>query len=255
MYWTVHVKDVVKVSPQSSIFPAQRCDLKPILRATACGLHIDLERNTEDSAKNKKFSKDARFDTVCTTTSENIDRSHRRMQHESFTGLEHISMVKNYVAGWSSSKIDQDESSCVLRLYIVCESQIQIFLIIGQQHWRMSGPNMDSSKQMHWQSKKCDSFGVNYQVLLLFNSTRHFQEHFNGQTPDSFDESIIFMSMFNDIEWTKNDNADICLRSAKEVVTFAAHFKPRRWCFLESASRRGGTTIQFFKEHEILSHR
>ena len=78
---------------------------------------------------------------------------------------------------------------------------------------------------------------------IQFN--RHFQEHFNGQTPDSFDESIIFMFMFNDIEWTKNDNADICLRSAKEVVTFAAHFKPRRWCFLESASRRGGTTFQF----------
>ena len=87
---------------------------------------------------------------------------------------------------------------------------------------------------------------------IQFN--RHFQEHFNGQTPDSFYENIIFMSMFNDIEWTKNDNADICLRSAKEVVTFAAHFKPRRWCFLEFASIRGGTTFQFFKEHEILSH-
>ena len=39
-----------------------------------------------------------RFDTVNTATSENIDRSQRRIQHTNLAGLEHISMVKNYVA-------------------------------------------------------------------------------------------------------------------------------------------------------------
>ena len=36
-YWTVSVKYVVKVSPQSSIFPAQRCDLKPIYERLLVG--------------------------------------------------------------------------------------------------------------------------------------------------------------------------------------------------------------------------
>ena len=48
-----------------------------------------------------KLSKDATFDALRTTTIENIDRSQRRMQNANLAGLEHISMVKIYVAGRS----------------------------------------------------------------------------------------------------------------------------------------------------------
>ena len=49
----------------------------------------------------EKFSKDAKFDTVCTTSSENIvddDQSQRRIQHANLAGLQHILMLKDYVA-------------------------------------------------------------------------------------------------------------------------------------------------------------
>ena len=50
---------------------------------------------------------------------------------------------------------------------------------------------------------------------------KQFQTYFNGQVLESFDERIIFMSMFSDMEWTKNGNAETCLHSAKEVAAFA----------------------------------
>ena len=71
------------------------------LRATAYGLRLGLQRITLTSKKDgdeEKFSKDVRFDTVCTTTRKNIDRSQRRTQHANLAGLEQISAVKNYVA-------------------------------------------------------------------------------------------------------------------------------------------------------------
>ena len=44
-----------------------------------------------------KGSRTKDFDTVPATTSENIDRSQRRIQRANIAGLERISMVKNYV--------------------------------------------------------------------------------------------------------------------------------------------------------------
>ena len=70
------------------------------------------------------------------------------------------------------------------------------------------------------QPEKCNSFGTHSQVL----------------PPESFEERFIFMSVFNDIEWTKKGNTETCLHNAKEVAAFANQFKPGHWCFLEPAS-------------------
>ena len=62
------------------------------------------------------------FDTVRATTSENTDRSPKRTHVANLARLEHISMVKNFVARRSGSKFHQDESSRVLRSYIAFRS-------------------------------------------------------------------------------------------------------------------------------------
>ena len=61
---------------------------------------------------------------------------------------------------------------------------------------------------------------------------KHVQEHLHGQTPESFDERIMFMSMFNDVEWTKNGSTETYSHNAQEVAVFARQFKPGHWCFL-----------------------
>ena len=37
---------------------------------------------------------------------------------------------------------------------------------------------------------------------------RHVQDYLNGKNPEFFDEGIIFMSVFNDIEWTKKSHTE-----------------------------------------------
>ena len=89
-----------------------------------------------------------------------------------------------------------------------------------------------------------------------FEIIQHIQKYLNKQNPESFDERIIFMSMFNDIEWTKQGITAICLHNAKQVAAFATQFKPGHWCFLGSPSeKRGGTEIPtVFQENELWSH-
>ena len=58
-----------------------------------------------------------------------------------------ISLVKNYVAEKSRSKIEQDESpTCPQILHGVLESQIQIHPTIGQPIWTRYGTNTDLTK-------------------------------------------------------------------------------------------------------------
>ena len=60
----------------------------------------------------------------------------------------------------------------------------------------------------------------------------NIQTHLNWQSPDSFEDRIILMSMLNDIEWTQKGNTETCLHNAN-VAAFATQIKPLSWRFLE----------------------
>ena len=95
------------------------------------------------------------------TTSENVDRSQRRIQHGNPAGLEHISMIKIHVAEWSSSKFD-------LRFFSVSDSEIPIHPTTGQQ-------------KLSNNPEKCNSFGKCYQVLPLLTSRSIFRGIWTGK--------------------------------------------------------------------------
>ena len=99
------------------------------------------------------------------------------------------------------------------------EFQIQIHPIIGQQNGRTYGTNTDTSRNSIWQSGKCNSFGTQLK--------RQIQKHL-GRTPGSSNETIIFMCMFNDFDWTKKGDTETCLHNPKEVVAFATRFQATR---------------------------
>ena len=50
--------------------------------------------------------------------------------------------------------------------------------------------------------------------------------------PEKFGDRIIFMSMFNDIEWTKKGNPEQCISNFEQVKNFAKRFSQRHWTFL-----------------------
>ena len=53
-------------------------------------------------------------------------------------------------------------------------------------------------------------------------------------TPSQFKGRIIFMSMYNDMNWWQNLNEDECRQNAIQVSSYAKNFKPGRWSFLGS---------------------
>ena len=110
-----------QISFQSPRCPAQRCDLEPIHEPLLTGFILADQgsRRLHKDGDEQKFPKNARFDTVRTTTSENTDRTQRCIQYANTAEMEHISLVRNNVAKWSSSKMDQDESSRVFRFDIL----------------------------------------------------------------------------------------------------------------------------------------
>ena len=50
--------------------------------------------------------------------------------------------------------------------------------------------------------------------------------------PEKFEDRIIFMSMFNDIEWTKRGHSETCNSNSEQVKKYAKRFSQGHWTFL-----------------------
>ena len=51
-------------------------------------------------------------------------------------------------------------------------------------------------------------------------------------TPEQFLDTIIFMSMFNDIDWTKRNNEQTCTSDSEQVKWYAQKFQTLHWAFV-----------------------
>ena len=49
--------------------------------------------------------------------------------------------------------------------------------------------------------------------------------------PEQFKGRIIFMSMYNDIDWTKRGNKEHYIANAFKITEYARRFPPGRWSF------------------------
>ena len=50
--------------------------------------------------------------------------------------------------------------------------------------------------------------------------------------PEIFTGRIIFMSMFDDIDWRKKGNDGICISNSEKVKEYAKRFSRGHWTFL-----------------------
>ena len=81
-------------------FPLNVAILEPIHERLRMGFILADKgsRRLHKDGDEQKCPTNERFDTVFTATNENIDRTQRCIQYANIAGLEHISLVKNYVA-------------------------------------------------------------------------------------------------------------------------------------------------------------
>ena len=51
-------------------------------------------------------------------------------------------------------------------------------------------------------------------------------------SPEKFEDRIIFMSIFNDIDWTKRGNSERCISNSQQVKNYLVRFSRGHWTFL-----------------------
>ena len=65
--------------------------------------------------------------------------------------------------------------------------------------------------------------------------------------PEEFDDRIIFMSMFKDIDWTKNRSYKECFSNSAKLRDFAKRFPLGRWSFLSPGEEEKSCGMQNYK--------
>ena len=74
--------------------------------------------------------------------------------------------------------------------------------------------------------------------LMLLEILQRIQKDLQVQNiePEIFGDRVIFMSMFNDIEWTKKGNSEQCISNSEHVKNYAKRFSQGHWTFLGPGS-------------------
>ena len=69
---------------------------------------------------------------------------------------------------------------------------------------------------------------------------RHIQNDLQNEnkTPEQFLDRIIFMSMLNNIEWTKKNYEEICILNSQQVKQYAQRFQTGHWTFIGLGNER-----------------
>ena len=82
-------------------------------------------------------------------------------------------------------------------------------------------------------------FPVHTTIELLQEVAEMMGDEIETQPPDSQDR-VIFMSMYNDIDWTRKDNRDTCCQKLSRVSVYARHSPEGGWCFLGPGDKKSG---------------
>ena len=75
-----------------------------------------------------------------------------------------------------------------------------------------------------------------------------------GETPETFTERFLFMSMFNDISCDKKDNEEECVANAKVVSIFARKFGIGHWSFIGPGSEKKWYSVEENSRQGIWDH-
>ena len=86
--------------------------------------------------------------------------------------------------------------------------------------------------------KQLNSSGQCSQIFVIGYSSRDPKKDLARKNiqPEEFKDRIIFMSMFNDIDWSKRKNDENCILNAEKVKNYAMKFSQGHWTFLGPGS-------------------
>ena len=65
--------------------------------------------------------------------------------------------------------------------------------------------------------------------------------------PEDFQDRVIFMSMFNDIDRTMRGNSEKCISNSEQIKNYAGRFPQDHWTFLAMIRRNWSPNIQRYQ--------
>ena len=101
---------------------------------------------------------------------------------------------------------------------------------------------------MEKQLNSSEQFFPGFSSLSILQEIQQDLERRNIQ-PEEFKDRIIFMSMFNDIEWRTND--ENCVSNAEKVNNYAMRFSQGHW--VQGRKRSGMAILLTLKKGEWYS--
>ena len=71
--------------------------------------------------------------------------------------------------------------------------------------------------------------------------------------PEEFGDRIIFMSMFNDIDWTAKGNEENCISNSDKVKMYAKRFSKGHWTFFGLGDEKKSYGKSNYQPHAKLN--
>ena len=129
--------------------------------------------------------------------------------------------------------------------------------------WKMEKPDpriptIQRVRRVVWNRWRTNWVRVKYflRIHISWDSWRDPERSESSTNPEQFEGRILFMSMFNDIDWTKNWNSLHCILNSKEVRDHAKRFQLGQKSFLAAGNEEKwyGTLVSR-KENETMKPR
>ena len=108
---------------------------------------------------------------------------------------------------------------------------------LTKMQWESMEKHLNSSGKMSQDVHRC----------LFFKRSKKYWARKNIQ-PEELKGRIIFLSMFNDIDWKKND--ENCISNAERVQNYAMKFSQGHWTFWGPGSEEKWYGSSFYAQKE-----
>ena len=86
--------------------------------------------------------------------------------------------------------------------------------------------------------KQLNSSGIFPRIFVIEDSSGDPTRFGKNIKPEEFTDRVIFMSMFNDIDWSRRGNDEISISNAEKVKYYAKRFLQGHWTFLGPGSEK-----------------
>ena len=140
-------------------------------------------------------------------------------------------LCHDQVIKWTKAKVHvySDSVSCLKELHDHSEA--------NEKWWDKISEFQQSNEYAELQGTGGEPIEFEWNIFQGFTSIqilRQIQKDLNAgpRNPEQFQEIVLFVSMFNDIDWKKNGNSAECIWTSKHVSDYAKEFPRGHWSFL-----------------------